>query len=322
MKLSKPVILTFIIGAISLFGYLYYKEGTLPVNKADKTTKIFVIRPGDGLNTIVRNLHKEELIRNPLIFYLLVKQKDIDKKIQAGDFRISPSLNAHEIAELLTHGTLDEWVTIIEGLRKEEIAQILSKKLDIPEVEFTKLAPEGYLFPDTYLLPRDATAEAVIRILTTTFENRFTPELRAKVKALGLTEHQALVLASLVEREARSEKVRQEIASILLRRMKEGIPLQVDATVQYALGYQPQEKTWWKKHLAFDDLKIRSVYNTYVNNGLPPEPICNPSLSALTAVANADSTTAYLFYLTDSEGRMHYAKNSEEHQENIEKYLQ
>ncbi len=321
MKLNKLSILSFIAIITVLGGYLYYTEGTLPVNKTARETKIFVIHPGDSLNIITRNLHKEELIRNPVVFYLLVKQKGIDKKIQAGDFRISASMNAHEVAELLTHGTLDEWVTIIEGLRKEEIAQILSKKLDIPEVEFTKLAPEGYLFPDTYLLPRDATAEAVIRILTNTFEKRFTPELRAKVKSLGLTEHQALVLASLVEREGRSDGVRQEIAGILLRRIKEGIPLQVDATVQYALGYQPREKTWWKKHLTFDDLKIKSVYNTYVNSGLPPEPICNPSLSALTAVANADPTTQYLFYLTDPQGRMRYAKNSEEHQGNIEKYL-
>lgn len=320
MRLSKLLVLVIILLAMGGFLFLYYQEGLLPVNKNDTSTKIFVVRPGEGLNSIVKNLSNEGLIRNKIVFYLMVKQKGIDKKIQAGDFRLSPSMKGEMLADELTHGTLDEWITIVEGLRKEEIAQLVSKKFDIPEIEFTKLAPEGYLFPDTYLIPRQATAEGVIKLMTNTFEQRYEP-LAEKIAATGLSKHEALVLASLVEREARSDAVRQQVASILLKRLNEGIPLQVDATVQYALGYQPEEKTWWKRDLTFEDLKINSVYNTYKNPGLPPEPICNPSLSALTAVANANPDTPYLFYITDPQGRMHYAKTSAEHQANIEKYL-
>lgn len=310
-----------IVGILGLFAFLFYKEGTLAVNKTDTSSKIFVIRPGEGLNSVVKNLKHEGLIRNSIVFYLIVKKEGIDKKIQAGDFRLSPSMDAYTLADALTHGTLDEWVTIIEGIRKEEVAEAISEKFDIPEVEFVKLAPEGYLFPDTYLVPRQATAQAVIDLLTNTFEAKYTPELRAKVKKLGLTEHQGVVLASLVEREARSDKVRQEVASILVKRLNEGMMLQVDATVQYALGYQPAEKTWWKTNLTFDDLKIDSPYNTYKREGLPPEPICNPSLSSLQAVANADPSTPYLFYITDPQGNMRYARNAEEHQRNIDRYL-
>lgn len=322
MKLSNKLLITIVILlTIGSFFFFYYKEGTLPINKNDTSTKIFVIEKGESTVDVVKNLSRQGFIRNTLVFYLIIKQKGIEKQIQAGDFRLSASMSAEEIAKALTHGTLDEWITIIEGLRKEEIAQIVSKKLDIPEIEFIQLAPEGYLFPDTYLVPRQAPAEAVIEILTSTFDKKFTDEMENKVRGLGLTKHQAIVLASLVEREARTEKVRVEIASILLRRYEEEIPLQVDATVQYALGYQSREKTWWKKDLTFDDLKINSRYNTYKITGLPPEPIANPSLSSLQAVANADPSTPYLFYLTDSQGRIHYAKTSEEHQKNIEKYL-
>lgn len=321
MRLNKFTILILLFLFIVGFSFLYYKEGTLPVNKNDKTTKIFIIKPGEGLNSIAKNLKHEGLIRNTLVFYLLVKQDDIDKKIQAGDFRLSPSMNTSQIAEELTHGTLDVWVTVIEGLRKEEIAQILSKELDIPEIEFNELAPEGYLFPDTYLFPRQATAGSVISIMKNTFENRHTTAMRERVKKLGLSEHDAVTLASLVEREARSDKVRQEVASILLKRLEDGMPLQVDATVQYALGYQTNEKTWWKRDLTFEDLKINSEYNTYRIAGLPPDPICNPSLSAIQAVANADPSTPYFFYITDANGNMHYARTSEEHSANIDKYL-
>lgn len=318
---SRFLIILTIIAVVSVFSYLFYQEGLLAVDKNDKSTKIFVIQKGEDLNSIVKNLSKENLIRNSLVFYLMIKQKGIDKKIQAGDFRLSPSMNSSQIADTLTHGTLDEWVTIIEGLRKEEIAEAVSKVFDVPEIEFIKLSPEGYLFPDTYLISRQASAEAIINVLTSTFNDKLNNELKAKIKKLGLSTHEGITLASIVEREARTEASRQQVAGILLKRINEGMPLQVDATIQYALGYQAQQKTWWKNNLTPEDLKINSAYNTYLNIGLPPEPICNPSLSSLTAVTNADPSTPYLFYITGKDNKMHYAKTLEEHNKNIEKYL-
>ncbi len=302
--------------------YLFYKEGSLPVNKNDKASKIFVVKQGEPLNAIVNNLASEDLIRNKIIFYLIVKQLGIERKIQAGDFRLSAGMTAPELANNLTHGTLDIWITLIEGTRKEEMAQVISKNLDIPEVEFIKMAEEGYIFPDSYLVPRTASAETVLSIIKNNFKNKFNEELHTQIKNKKLTEKQVLILASMVEREARQPATRQKVAGIILKRYLADWPLQIDATVQYALGYQSTEKSWWKRELTEDDLKIDSPFNTYKNKGLPPEPISNPSLSSIKAVINADENTPYWYYLTDKNGVMHYSVTLEEHHANINKYLQ
>ncbi len=319
--MKKLLILIIIFGVIALSGYIFFTEGTLPVNKTDTTPKMFVIEQGETLDSIINNLSKEDLIRNRVVFYLIVKQKGIETKIQAGDFRLFPSMNAYEIADELTHGTVDVWMTIPEGMRKEEIAEIVSEKFDIPETEFNSLAEEGYLYPDTYLVPKNPTAQQIIDILTNTFDTKFTPEMEEQMAEKGMTLNEVVTFASILEREAFGEADRQDIADILYRRLEEGIPLQVDATVQYALGYQTDEKRWWKKALTFDDLKIDSPYNTYKIQGLPPAPISSPGIQTIQAVLNADADTPYLFYLHDAQGNTRYGRNSEEHQENIDKYL-
>lgn len=323
-KTKRKGIITLVLLVILLTGsYLLYKEGSLPVNGKNNTPQMFVVRPGDGTIAIARNLQDAGLIRNRLVFYLIVKRFGIEKNIQAGDFRMNQAMSAEEIAQLLTHGTVDLWVTIVEGWRKEEIAEKLAKDFDqISETEFISKVEEGYLFPDTYLIPREASADAAIKILNNTFEQRLTPELEDKFQELNLTIQQAVTLASIVEREAKFAEDRQPVASIFLRRIAEGIPLQADATVQYALGYQKDEKAWWKKTLTLDDLKFDSPYNTYLFTGLPPAPISNPGLASLEAVADADSDTLYLFYVSDKKGRMHYGRNLDEHNTNVGKYLQ
>lgn len=310
------LIIVFIIGF-----YLYYKEGTLPVDKSSKESKIFVIRPGENLSAIANNLADQKLIRNKIVFYLVVKRLGIERKIQAGDFRLSASMDTHKIAKSLTHGTLDVWLTIIEGMRKEEVAQQVSQSLNIPEIEFLKYAREGYLFPDTYLIPKSATAVAVIKIFEDNFNRRFSDELRERARIKGFTVEQVVRLASLVEREARFSEDRQKVASVLLNRLEKEMKLDIDATVQYALGYQPEEKSWWKKQLSLEDLALDSPYNTYKNAGLPPEPIANPGLASIQAVVDADTNTPYLYYVSDSSGHLHFARNLEEHNENIKRYL-
>ena len=263
--MKKTYILLFLLILTTTSFYLFYKEGSLPVNKNDQISKIFVIKQGEPLNTIVNNLANEGLIRNKIIFYLIVKQLGIEKKIQAGDFRLSANMSATELAKNLTHGTLDVWITLIEGMRKEEMAQVISKNLDIPEIEFIKKADEGYVFPDTYLVPRTASAEMILSIVNNNFKNKFNEELHTQMKNKMLSEKQVLILASLVEREARQASTREKVASIILKRYLADWPLQIDATVQYILGYQPNEKSWWKKNLTEEDLKIDSPYNTYKN---------------------------------------------------------
>ncbi len=320
--MKKGPVIFFVLLILTVFFYLFYMQGTLAFNKADKSTKIFVINPGDPLQKIVDNLDKEDLIRSKLVFYLVVKQLGLERIIQAGDFRLSPAMNAYDIARNLTHGTLDVWVTLIEGTRKEEMAQIIGKRLEIPEVEFIQNAQEGYLFPDTYLMPKDATAGSVISILENNYKQKFSLELKQKALRSGLSEKEVITLASIVEKEARHEADKKTVASILLKRLDADWPLQVDATIQYALGYQAQDKSWWKKELSLDDLAINSPYNSYKNKGLPPTPICNPGLTSITAVVDADKNTPYWYYMSDKKGSMHYATTIEEHNANVKKYLQ
>ncbi len=208
-------------------------------------------------------------------------------------------------------------VTLLEGWRKEEMATKLNKELGIKNQDFLKVAKEGYMFPDTYFFEENASASAVAKRLEDTFELKYSDDLKAKIKKLGLTEEEGVILASIVEREARSDAVRTKVAGILLKRFKIDMGLNADATIQYALGYQEDEKSWWKRHLSLDDLKIKSPYNTYLYKGLPPTPICNPSLSSLKAVASADPKTPYLYYYHDSQGNSYYAKTLEEHNNNV-----
>lgn len=300
---------------------LWFKEGAKPVNPQDKTPKIFVIKKGEGVREIAVRLKKEGLIRSPLAFFLLVRFSGIARDIEAGDFRLSPAMDAVSIAQDLTHGTLDVWLTTLEGWRAEEIALKLAQTLSIPEQEFLKVAQEGYMFPDTYLIPKEATAGAVAQIFYRNFARKFDESLKNETRRKGLEEKEVIILASIIEREAKYKKDRPVVAGILLKRYQKNWPLQADATIQYALGYQPEEKSWWKRGLTKEDLKVDSPYNSYKNIGLPPTPICNPGLLSIKAVIDPQETD-YWYYLSDREGKMHYAQTFEEHSQNIARYLQ
>ena len=293
----------------------------MPVNKADTTAKVFVVKKGDGLTTIANNLEKEGLIRNKVVFYFVVKKLGIEKKIQAGDFRLSPAMDVATLAKDLTHGTLDNWLTVIEGLRKEEIAQLIAKSFDIPEIEITKQAQEGYLFPDTYLIPKDASAASIIKILTENFSKRYQEALKSEKKQNDLNDKEILILASMIEKEARIDTDKYLIGKILYKRLKSDWRMDLDATVQYAVGYSTEERTWWKKGLTNEDLQINSLYNTYKVKGLPPGPICNPGIVSIKAALAANEDTPYWYYISDKNGKMHYSKTLEEQEKNIERYL-
>ncbi|MCR4263535.1 MAG: endolytic transglycosylase MltG, partial [Candidatus Roizmanbacteria bacterium] len=147
--MKKRVFVFLIILAVLVGGtMLWFREATLPVNTTEPTTDIFVIQPGEGVRTIANNLENEGYVRDSLAFFLLVKQQGIERNIQAGDFRLSTTMSAQEIIEELQHGTIDVWVTILEGWRNEEIAVKLTQELAIPEQEFLQYAEEGYMFPD------------------------------------------------------------------------------------------------------------------------------------------------------------------------------
>jgi len=315
--MKKVFVVTVLIIIFFVAGIFWWNNGIGPVDPEDKSYKVFVITSGLGIRTIANDLKSQNLIKDPTVFFFLLKQSGLDKKIQAGDFRLSPSMTASQIAENLTHGTIDIWITIPEGQRAEEITETLSQKIPTYKPEWLKLLAEneGYLFPDTYLVPRNADIKQIINIMRINFDKKF-----ATLKNnTPLTKNQIVIIASMIEREAKYEEDRPLVASVILNRLNISMPLQIDATVQYALGYSKEEKTWWKKNLTMEDLKIKSPYNTYENNSLPPQPISNPGLHALLAVINA-SKTDYLYYISDKTGHNHYAETVEGHNLNIEKY--
>lgn len=284
---------------------------------SDKTTKVFVIVKGASVSDIAEKLKKENLIKSESAFKLYVKQNNLADKLQAGSYKLSSSMSVSELTKNLQSGSEDIWVTLIEGWRIEEMASKLHKDLGIEEKEFLKNAKEGYMFPDTYLFPKEASVGYIVDTLKNTFDKRLSEDLKTKIKSKGLSVSQGVILASIVEREGRSQKVRTEIAGILLKRFKIDMGLNVDASLQYILGYQKEEKSWWKRYLTNEDKKVESPYNTYLYRGLPPAPIANPSLSSLQAVADADSSTPYLYYYHDSKGNSYYGKTLDEHNENV-----
>jgi len=316
----KRFFIAFAVGIIiAVIATLWWKNGTLPVNSKDSSQKIFVVRKGQGVREISYNLKQQGLIKDPIVFFIVTKKMGYDKKIEAGDFRLSPSMSTWDIANNLTHGTLDIWVTIPEGKRAEEVTEILKENVPTFQDSWTQdlATDEGYLFPDTYLIPKDATIDLISTMMKDNFQQKF--DSVKNTRTTNLTDQETIILASLVEREAKADTDRPMVASVIYNRIGIGMKLDIDATLQYALGYQADEKRWWKKELTAQDKTINSPYNTYTNPGLPPGPISNPGLASIKAALNP-AKTDYLFYISDANGVNHYAKTMAEHNANIKKY--
>ncbi|MBI4037464.1 endolytic transglycosylase MltG [Candidatus Curtissbacteria bacterium] len=318
------IFIILVVTPIALNKYYNYLLAARSTSQSEDT--IFIVRPGEAVTNIASNLKNEGLIKSPLAFRLLVSQMGIAKSIQAGDFRLSASMTSRRIAEELTHGAIDVWITIPEGLRLEEQAAKIEEKLNFgnsilafDKKEYIKNAKEGYMFPDTYLIPKDASTTDVINRLSETFAIKTEKLLKSKNKT-NLAEDEIIILASLIEREAKNDDERPVIAGILLNRIKSNLALQVDATVQYAKGYDSSQNTWWPQVSTDDYQKVKSPYNTYLSLGLPPGPICNPGIKSIEAALNP-TQTEYYYYLHDTEGKIHYAETIDEHNENIRNFL-
>lgn len=296
--------------------FLWWKNGLQPVNASDTSTTMFIIPPGTNVREIGNSLKEQGLIKDPVVFFLYVKKEGLDTKLQAGDFKLSPNMSVPKIIEQLQSGSLDIWVTIPEGLRAEEIAAILEEKMPMYDESWIPLLQEneGYLFPETYLIPRDATADGVVEILRGTFFQ--------KISEAGLTEsspnlHEIVTMASLIERESRIDSEKPMIASVIQNRIDDDMPLDIDATLQYIVG--EKDGKWWSVPTG-EEKSINSLYNTYRNVGLPPGPICNPGIGAIKAAVNP-AESEYYFYIHDKTGQVHFARTNSEHNQNVSKYL-
>ena len=286
-------ILLLFIATVTIFVVWFYRSAK-PLSGKEEF-KDFLIIKGLGASQIAQKLQKDGFIKNALAFKVYVQVTGAASKIQAGEYRLSSNISLFEIVGQLKKGPVEIWVTIPEGLRKEEIAQRFAKSLGKDTLflsEFLETAEEGYLFPDTYLFPKDASASAIVGKLTRTFDT--------KTFEMDITRDQ-VILASLIERETKTNEERPIVAGILTNRLNVGMALQVDATIQYAKG------NW--EPVALGDKSLNSPYNTYRFPGLPPGPIANPGLSSLEAAANP-ADTDYFYYLHDSKGKIYYANSS------------
>lgn len=312
---------------LAVFIFAWYFQSIQPVIHFDVPTADFEIKAGSGLDAVSAALSEAKLIRSRTAFKITVVRLGLTNKLQAGLFKLSPNMNAVEIAQALTHATARQVrVTIQEGLRSEEINFLLDKAFKgIPNSsyrtsEFASLTKgkEGRLFPDTYDFAQTATSTEIVGKLTAHFDE-VVNSLQIPQESLN----KVIVLASLLEREAANSEEMPLVAGVISKRLANDWPLQIDATIQYALASKSCKKLdcqWWPQNLSSSDIKLQSPYNTYINKGLPPTPISNPGKDALAAAAHPEVTTSW-FYLHDLNGKIHFADTVEQHNKNICLYL-
>jgi UPF0755 protein len=290
----------------------WYRLSLRPIDSKSPSAVIFVISKGESTVKILTRLKNQNLIRSPAAARIYLYFTGQTGSLQAGSYRLSSQMRLSQIIDELQHGTLDVWVTILEGWRSEQIVdEIVNQGLlaDIPKSEIYQQfrQSEGRLFPDTYLFAKDSSPDLIIQKMTDNFQE--------KTSDLDL-QPSSPTLASLVEREAKHEEDRPKIAAVLKNRLKIGMALQVDATLQYG---KASPADWWPQISALDK-EIESPFNTYKYPGLPPGPIANPGLSSIKAILSPNKVD-YLYYVSEPDGTTHYAATLDEHNANIRKYL-
>ncbi len=306
---------------------------TQPVDP-EGAERAFQVEMGESTPSVIGRLWQEGLIRNPGAFRTYLSYAGLDTSLQAGNYQLSPAMAPLEMAQTLQDATPKE-VTfyILSGWRAEEIAAALpTSGMNIsqeafltavhsryPGYTFSAELPsppsvEGFLFAGEYVLGRDLTARQLVKAFVDRFDSQVSPDLRKGFARQKLTLFQAVTLASMVEREAVLDEEMPMIASVFINRLNVGMKLDSDPTVQYAIGFNKEQNTWWTNPLKLDDLKIDSPYNTYLNTKLPPGPIANPGLEALQAVA-FPARTPYFFFRAacDGSGRHLFSKTYDEH---------
>jgi len=334
VKLGSPAELYY-----GLYLWLHQDELQRPLLPTG-TPVPFTVYPGESPYSIGERLEEAGIISSAKLFYAYIRYKNLGQTLEAGDYILSPGMSIPEIVSVLQHGRAKEiTVTIPEGWRMEQLADYLEEqeimsaeeflawaKVDlwVDRYDFLKEVPEGaslegYLFPDTYRLPFPASPKDLIARMLENFEAKVTPEMRAKASELGLTFHQAVILASIVEKEAVLPEERPLIAGVFLNRLRKNMYLQADPTVQYAKGYDKTTGHWWSPITIEEATSIQSPYNTYLNPGLPPGPICSPGLESIKAVLYP-AQTDYLFFFSPDGSSHIFSKTYEEHLEKQRQY--
>jgi UPF0755 protein len=309
---------------------------------SDGTPVVFVVQSGETAAEIAARLKQQRLISDTELFRRYVQYHGLDAGIEAGEFTLRETMTIPQVAQALQRGQRSELVvTVQEGLRLEQVAAVVAVQTGISEDEFlaqatagwgdlgfafdflTDLPPdatlEGFLFPETYRLPENATAVDLLGRMLETFDARVTPEMRAAAADRGLNVYELVTLAAVVEREAVLDEERPLIAGVYHNRLQAGWFLNACPTVQYGIGFRDETGEWWSV-LTLDDLELDSPYNTYRYLGLPPGPICSPGLASIQATAYP-ADTDYFFFLADctkNDGSHLFALTEDQHLRNYE----
>jgi|FaiFalDrversion3_1042247.scaffolds.fasta_scaffold00211_3 UPF0755 protein len=301
------------------------------------------IREGEGVLEIAQRLQELGIVRSSLHLRTLIALLGYEGLLQAGTYEFQPGSSALEVAQRLRHGRFATVVlTVIEGWSLAQIAQKVQELGIASALDFElaavagpyrqrfpflqSLAPdttlEGYLFPATYIFPRSVRPAEVVEAMLAKLDQTFTPEMREEARSKGLSMHEVLTLASIVEREVASPPERPIVAQVFLRRLRLGMALEADPTVQYALAQNPRNVElygFWKAPLTAQDLQVDSPYNTYRRRGLPPGPIANAGLEAIVAVLRPANTN-YLYFVAKGDGTHAFAETLAEHLRNVAQY--
>jgi len=314
-----------IVGAASMwFRDAVYADRAKPAQQTD-----VIIPRGATFSQVVAALRERGVLQHEFAFRLLARLRHVDADVKAGEYRFPAHQTSDEILQRLVRGEqFAVWVTIPEGYTAREVARVLASRAlgDTSAYDHAFLhnggvavggerTPnlEGYLFPSTYLIPTDDSPEQVTTILVDQFRKELPRDAAARAKALGRTLPEVVVIASLIEREGKVDEDRPVIASVIYNRLRLGMPLEVDASIEYTFAEHHDVIT--KR-----DLEIDSPYNTYRHTGLPPTPIANPGKASLDA-AFRPATTDYLYYVAKPDGHSAFAKTLQEHNANVARYL-
>ena len=325
--------------AIGIYLQLNQDKINQPIS-ADASVVQFTIEAGETSSTIATRLKRLNLIQEEQTFRLFVRYLGVDDELEAGDYELRRNMNLEEIVARLQHGqSRAATITIPEGWRLEQIAQLSAREGLADEGEFLALAQtgefdyafladrpagspsslEGFLFPETYQVSENTDTRGFIDLLLRTFDQRITPDMRQRAQEARLTIYEVVALASIVEREAVVDEERPIIASVYLNRINRGMYLQSDPTVQYAKGYSAETGRWWNSMLQEEAQTVNSPYNTFLYPGLPPGPICSPGLASIQAVLYP-AETPYLFFFSKGDGTHAFSETYEEHLENMRRY--
>lgn len=321
--------LLLLVAGVALFYMDLQEFGRSPASTAEEE-HLVQVEAGTSVSAIAEALERRGLIKSAFKFKLLARLEGYDRRLKAGEYGLRPSLTPREILAVMEKGLVRlHRLTIPEGLTLVQIAElveaagvarsadVIARATDPAYVRAQGIAAdtlEGYLFPETYFFPKTITAEGIIAAMLQRFRTTFSPDWERRAQELGLTSHEAVTLASIIEKETADPSERPLIASVFYNRLKRGMRLETDPTVIYGLKNFDGNLT--RKHL-----ETPSPYNTYLIKGLPPGPIANPGKQAMEA-ALFPAQTHYLFFVSRNDGTHQFSTDLADHNRAVHLYQQ